>query len=58
MSLSEEKYLKKYPPKVEYSLTELGQSFVPVLHTMCEWGNTYATVQNLEREEQICRQHE
>ncbi|MGW8826463.1 winged helix-turn-helix transcriptional regulator [Paenibacillus lautus] len=49
---------KEVPPKVEYSLTELGQSFVPVLHTMCEWGNTYVTVQNLEREEQICRQHE
>ncbi|WP_371860445.1 winged helix-turn-helix transcriptional regulator [Paenibacillus lautus] len=49
---------KEVPPKVEYSLTELGQSFVPVLNTMCEWGNTYATVQNLEREEQICCQHE
>ncbi|MCV4235710.1 winged helix-turn-helix transcriptional regulator [Virgibacillus sp. LDC1] len=48
---------KEVPPKVEYSLTELGHSFVPVLNTMCEWGNTYATAQNLEREEQICCQH-
>ncbi|MBT2763966.1 winged helix-turn-helix transcriptional regulator [Paenibacillus sp. ISL-20] len=48
---------KEVPPKVEYSLTELGQSFVPVLNTMCEWGNTYADAQHLEREEQICSQH-
>ncbi|MBT2647123.1 DNA-binding HxlR family transcriptional regulator [Peribacillus simplex] len=48
---------KEVPPKVEYSLTELGQSFVPVLNTMCEWGNTYAVEQNLERQEQICRHH-
>ncbi|WP_309118141.1 helix-turn-helix domain-containing protein [Paenibacillus sp.] len=26
------------PPKVEYSLTELGQSVIPILHMMCEWG--------------------
>jgi DNA-binding HxlR family transcriptional regulator len=48
---------KEVPPKVEYSLTELGESFVPVLNTMCEWGNAYAVVQNLERQEQICCHH-
>lgn len=26
------------PPKVEYSLTERGQSVIPLLHMMCEWG--------------------
>ncbi|WP_418789751.1 winged helix-turn-helix transcriptional regulator [Peribacillus frigoritolerans] len=48
---------KAVPPKVEYSLTELGQSFVPVLNTTCEWGTTYAVEQNLERQDQICRHH-
>lgn len=26
------------PPKVEYSLSEQGESLVPVLHAMCDWG--------------------
>ncbi len=26
------------PPKVEYSLSKRGQSLIPVLHTLCEWG--------------------
>lgn len=26
------------PPKTEYSLTERGQSFTPVLEAMCNWG--------------------
>lgn len=29
---------QEIPPKVEYSLTELGKSFVPVLNFMREWG--------------------
>jgi DNA-binding HxlR family transcriptional regulator len=26
------------PPKVEYSLTETGESLMPVLHGICNWG--------------------
>jgi len=29
---------KAVPPKVEYSLTEKGMSFVPILRLMGEWG--------------------
>ena len=30
------------PPKVEYSLTSAGQSLIPILDTMCKWGQAYA----------------
>ena len=26
------------PPKVGYSLTERGKSLIPILETMCDWG--------------------
>ena len=29
------------PPRVEYSLTELGQSFVPILHQMMVWSERH-----------------
>lgn len=29
------------PPKVEYSLTELGKSLVPVIHTLGVWADTH-----------------
>lgn len=32
---------KEVPPKVEYSLTEIGQSFMPVLDVICNWGKEY-----------------
>jgi DNA-binding HxlR family transcriptional regulator len=31
---------KEVPPKVEYSLTPLGQSFIPILQSMGEWRKT------------------
>ena len=31
------------PPKVEYSLSNFGKSFVPVLNAMCNWGADYLT---------------
>ncbi|MFA1712917.1 winged helix-turn-helix transcriptional regulator [Peribacillus frigoritolerans] len=32
---------KEVPPKVEYSLTPQGKSFIPVLDIMGEWGKEY-----------------
>ncbi len=29
------------PPKVEYSLTELGQSVMPNIRSLCAWGSMY-----------------
>jgi len=29
------------PPKVEYSLTDFGESLRPVMDALCEWGKTY-----------------
>lgn len=31
------------PPKVEYSLTELGQSVMPIISQLCQWGKEYET---------------
>lgn len=36
------------PPRVEYSLTELGQSVMPVLVAMRDWGAGYLRTKNLE----------
>ncbi|HBE94528.1 MAG TPA: transcriptional regulator [Desulfovibrio sp.] len=29
------------PPRVDYSLTELGESVMPVLKALCRWGRAY-----------------
>jgi DNA-binding HxlR family transcriptional regulator len=36
------------PPKVEYSLTELGKSLMPLLVAMRDWGMGYLRSQSLE----------
>lgn len=45
---------REVPPRVEYRLTDLGKSFVPVLNVMCDWGNTYAVTRGLELNGKIC----
>ena len=32
------KEFPQIPPKVEYSLSEKGESFIPILHELCQWG--------------------
>ena len=36
------------PPKVEYSLTELGKSLMPLLIAMRDWGSSYLRSQSVE----------
>ncbi|MGJ7922394.1 winged helix-turn-helix transcriptional regulator [Neobacillus sp. LXY-4] len=37
----ERKVYPVVPPKVEYSLTEQGQTLMPILDSMYEWGKNY-----------------
>ncbi|GCF08522.1 winged helix-turn-helix transcriptional regulator [Dictyobacter arantiisoli] len=36
------------PPKVEYSLTELGRSLEPIVHQMHAWGEWYCKQNDIE----------
>ena len=35
---------KEVPPKVEYSLTEFGNSLLPIIMEMDKWGNGYLSI--------------
>ena len=40
------KVFREIPPKVEYSLTLLGKSVVPILDLLSDWGEEYRSVFN------------
>lgn len=42
--LVERKVYAEVPPRVEYSLTELGQSLKPILDSLWAWGETYKKI--------------
>ena len=44
--LIERKIYAEVPPRVEYSLTELGLSLKPILDAMYSWGEDYKSMQN------------
>jgi transcriptional regulator, MarR family len=35
------KVYTQVPPKVEYSLTEMGKSLMPILYQLCVWGSEH-----------------
>jgi DNA-binding HxlR family transcriptional regulator len=42
-NLINRKVYNEIPPKVEYSLSEIGVSFIPIMTQIMEWGATYVT---------------
>ena len=38
------------PPRVEYELTELGQTMRPMLQAMSDWGNLHRDISNDDKE--------
>ncbi len=46
--LVERRVYAEVPPKVEYSMTELGKSLMPILSAMRDWGTQYLRMQHIE----------
>lgn len=38
------------PPRVEYALSEVGETLRPAMKAMEEWGNTYKAINNANHE--------
>lgn len=38
----------RHPPRVEYSLTELGRTVIPVLFTIADWSRTHLSAYEVE----------
>lgn len=50
--LVKRKVYPEVPPKVEYSLTEYGESLIPLMDLMNQWGEEHQKL--IDRSEQIC----
>lgn len=44
------KIYAEVPPKVEYTITELGQKLEPILDSLCGWGKKYQELQKESEE--------
>ncbi|HWR07202.1 helix-turn-helix domain-containing protein [Sporomusa sp.] len=43
------------PPKVEYSLTTSGKSLLPILASLCEWGQNYVNEVEPSNQQTSCQ---
>ncbi len=47
------KVIPERPPKTIYSLTPFGQSIIPILDAMCQWGSNY--LDRLDMQSSSCK---
>lgn len=54
----ERRVFAEVPPRVEYSLTEFGQTLAPVLKAMKEWGDTFVEKTRLAGGSQLAQEEQ